>query len=305
MKAVFAYDGLGRRVGKSVGAQATAYQYDGLNRIAEISAGGTTALLPGALDEYFLRTDGTGSVVPLADDLGSVLGLVNVSGQLSTTYWYDPYGGMSTTGGSANSSTFTGRESDGTGLLFFRARYYNSILGRFISEDPLGTASGDLNFYRYAGGNPLSFTDSLGLARKDAGAGGGVPAGGGPGGPGAPGTPGGPGGPGTPPPCISPQQAQAGALAGISTSLNGFTSLGSFPSPTGGFQVGPWTIGTSGVLVPTTGGSPIAITASNAWDGLGMANNVYNAYAASHGLVDAFNNISGGLNSITGACGAP
>jgi RHS repeat-associated protein len=53
--------------------------------------------------------------------------------------------------------TYTGREDDQTGLLYYRTRYYDPEAEIFISQDPLGDAQ------RYVGGNPLSFTDPLGL----------------------------------------------------------------------------------------------------------------------------------------------
>ena len=62
-----------------------------------------------------------------------------------------------------NSIQYTGRENDGTGLYFYRARYYDPVLKRFVSEDPIGTRAG-LNFYGYVGGNPISYADPLGLA---------------------------------------------------------------------------------------------------------------------------------------------
>lgn len=40
---------------------------------------------------------------------------------------------------------FTGRENDGTGLYFYRARYYNPTYQRFIAQDPIGFAGGDPN----------------------------------------------------------------------------------------------------------------------------------------------------------------
>ncbi len=48
---------------------------------------------------------------------------------------------------------------------YCRARYYHTDLQRFISEDPIGLAAGDVNFYVYVANNPLSFIDPLGLDR--------------------------------------------------------------------------------------------------------------------------------------------
>ena len=52
--------------------------------------------------------------------------------------------------------------TDPNGLLYMRARYYNPFLCRFINADPSGF-SGGLNFYAYANGNPVSYTDPFGL----------------------------------------------------------------------------------------------------------------------------------------------
>lgn len=49
-----------------------------------------------------------------------------------------------------------------TGLYYYRARYYDPKVGRFISEDPIGFVGG-VNFYAYVNGNPASFVDPLGL----------------------------------------------------------------------------------------------------------------------------------------------
>ena len=162
--ATFSYDALGRRVTKRIGSLATSFQYDGVNHIAETSSGGTTALLPGSLDEYFLRTDNTGPVVPIVDALGSTLGLVNAAGLLGTTYWYDPYGGMSVSGAATtNNITYTGRETDMDGLMYYRARYYSPETSRFLSEDPAGLDGSGSNLYEYADQNPISLDDPFGL----------------------------------------------------------------------------------------------------------------------------------------------
>jgi len=74
----------------------------------------------------------------------------------------EPYGEVTATGSSTNPYQYTGRENDGTGLYYYRARYYSPSLKRFISEDPMGLDAG-LNEYVYADGDPLDELDPLGL----------------------------------------------------------------------------------------------------------------------------------------------
>jgi RHS repeat-associated protein len=61
-----------------------------------------------------------------------------------------------------NSLQFTGRENDGIGTYLYRARTFDPILKRFTSEDPIGI-DGGINLYAYVHGNPLRYTDPLGL----------------------------------------------------------------------------------------------------------------------------------------------
>jgi RHS repeat-associated protein len=92
----------------------------------------------------------------------STVALADSDGTLSAQYTYDPYGTTSSSGYSLNAAQYTGRENDGTGLYYFRARYYNPKLQRFISEDPTAFRGG-INMYAYAAGNPVSFNDPFGL----------------------------------------------------------------------------------------------------------------------------------------------
>ena len=60
--------------------------------------------------------------------------------------------------------SYTGREWDGdAGLYYYRARWYDAKIGRFISEDPIGFSAGDTNVNRYIGNSPINGTDPAGL----------------------------------------------------------------------------------------------------------------------------------------------
>ncbi len=94
------------------------------------------------LHENFIRTDASGSSTFLLDGLGSTLALVNSAGSIQNQYTYEPFGKTTSSGSRGNSAQFTGRENDGTGLYYYRARYYHPTLQRFISEDlvsPIGS----------------------------------------------------------------------------------------------------------------------------------------------------------------------
>jgi RHS repeat-associated protein len=57
---------------------------------------------------------------------------------------------------------YTGRESDnGTGLYYYRARYYDATIGTFVGRDPIGYRGG-INLYEYCGDDPLDGTDPYG-----------------------------------------------------------------------------------------------------------------------------------------------
>jgi RHS repeat-associated protein len=63
---------------------------------------------------------------------------------------------------------YTGRERDEeTGLYYYRARYYDPAVGRFVSEDPLGFAAGDTNLFRYVRNVPVLRIDPHGKTEDD------------------------------------------------------------------------------------------------------------------------------------------
>jgi RHS repeat-associated protein len=152
------------------------YLYEGQQALGEIRDGKLShRLLTGlSLDETIARIaittagtkDAAQSRIYMTDALNSVIAQLadDDRATLQNSYAYSPYGQSSTVGpdSTSNPIQYTSRENDGTGLYFYRARYYDPVLKRFVSSDPIGLAGG-MNTYAYVGGNPLSFSDPLGL----------------------------------------------------------------------------------------------------------------------------------------------
>jgi RHS repeat-associated protein len=103
------------------------------------------------------------SADPMADWLGSVTSLSNSSGALANTYAYDSFGKVTaSTSTVTNPLQYTAREFDTeTNLNYYRARYYDPQIGRFIAEDAIRFHSG-VNFYGYVSNNPTLFVDPSG-----------------------------------------------------------------------------------------------------------------------------------------------
>jgi RHS repeat-associated protein len=98
------------------------------------------------------------------DGLESVSSLSSSAGTLANTYNYDSFGNLIASSGTlVNPFQYTGRDYDAeTGLRYYRARYYDPQVGRFISEDPR-RFDGGIDFYRYVSNNVPNKIDPFGL----------------------------------------------------------------------------------------------------------------------------------------------
>jgi RHS repeat-associated protein len=160
--ASFTYATDGRRTGRTVDGATTTYLYDGTNPLQESVNGAVAATMTSAgTDGFQLRESGGTTRRYLTDALGSTVGLVDTTGA-GAAYSYEPFGATTVTGtDNGNPYRYTGREDDGTGLYFYRERYYSPVLQRFLSEDPIGFAGG-LNLYAYVSNQPTLLTDPTG-----------------------------------------------------------------------------------------------------------------------------------------------
>jgi RHS repeat-associated protein len=101
----------------------------------------------------------------LVDHLGSVRDVVENSGTVKNHISYDSFGNITS---QTDSSVvfrygYTGREFDReSGQYYYRSRYYDPSVGKFISEDLIGFGGGDANLSRYVFNKPITLTDPTG-----------------------------------------------------------------------------------------------------------------------------------------------
>jgi len=170
----YAYNGVGQRIQQSVGATVTKYLLDtqlGLFQIlTETTGSNVTRYVQGPTGlQQIQQPSGTWQHI-IPDALGSVRGVVDNNNAMLDTRLYAPYGEVfGPTGSSQTEYGFTGEMTDGNGLVYLRARYYNSGMGVFTGIDPLEgqmDKSGRLNRYAWVEGNVANRVDPGGTESR-------------------------------------------------------------------------------------------------------------------------------------------
>ncbi len=163
----YTYDHYGRRLSKRDRTGTLRYYvYDGPNLVQELDGAGklVASYVHGrTVDHPFSMTRNGVTYSYVYDRIGTVIALTDGAGTVVTRYTYDAWGNHTTSGAAIEQPFgFTGREWDAdSGLYFYRARYYDPGVGRFISRDPVGLTGGP-NLYMYAANNPVSNVDPTG-----------------------------------------------------------------------------------------------------------------------------------------------
>jgi RHS repeat-associated protein len=116
-----------------------------------------------AYAEERITDEGTTKYFYHHDHLGSVIALTDTEGKVVWEGDYNIYGALDSQNGSVDfAGQFTSKNIDpDTGLHYYNARWYDSDLGRFITEDPIGDG---LNWYAYVGNSPMNRLDPTGLS---------------------------------------------------------------------------------------------------------------------------------------------
>jgi RHS repeat-associated protein len=166
----YAYDALGRRVSRTVGAVTERYVHEG-DRVVQEMVGAPSSLkaeygwAPGGGEKLLYVRTPTWTAGVITDPVNStVRGLALANGgqtkkQYDASYW----GVVPVDTGFVMHFRHSGREYDPqAGLYYNRARHYDPVIGRFLSEDPIGPAGG-INQYTYVGNDPVNGLDPLGL----------------------------------------------------------------------------------------------------------------------------------------------
>ena len=185
----FTYDGLNRRIAKAVAdsgpvlpsTEVAYFVYDREDVILDfVDSDGVAGTGAAVLVLRYLHGPGADMVLAqeyasggvrwlLTDHLGTTRDIVGHAGALLNHIKYDSFGNIVSQSNAADSTRylFTGREyeaelaSDSGGFYYYRARFYDPSIGKFIQRDPLGFADGT-NYYEYVGSNPIGFTDPTG-----------------------------------------------------------------------------------------------------------------------------------------------
>ncbi len=168
----YAYDVENIRVGKTHNGEETSYLVDHNQPYAQVvlerKAGADISYVQG--DDLISMTrpvDQGGTKYYHYDGHLSTRQLADSTGTVTDSYVYDAFGNLlSSTGTTVNEFRYTGEQYDANvGFYYLRARYYNTEIGRFQTQDGYEGSSFDpatLHLYLYVQNDPVNWVDPSG-----------------------------------------------------------------------------------------------------------------------------------------------
>jgi RHS repeat-associated protein len=160
----FVYDSEGNRVKKIVNGLTTVY----IDNLYEVTGSLKTKHIFLGGQRVCSVTQNSSSRQILyyhTDHLGSTNAITSTGGKVVQSSQNTPYGSFSSNPTVRNPYLFTGKELDSTGLYYYGARYYDPVVGRFITADNFISKPYNpqyLNRYAYCMNNPLRYIDPTG-----------------------------------------------------------------------------------------------------------------------------------------------
>jgi len=167
----FTYNGDGQRVQKVDSTGTTNFLWDGQNVLLEANAGNVIqavyTLAPALYGDLLSQRRGGAASTYHFDGLGSTVQLSGATGSITDSYLYDSWGNfLTSTGSTVNWLRFVGRSGyyydTDLAAYYLRARFYDPVLGRFVSRDPLGVDA-STNLFIYVENSPLGLFDPSGM----------------------------------------------------------------------------------------------------------------------------------------------
>jgi len=169
----YGYDPENNRISQGEGTAFTSYVLNPqapLSQILQIKTGSNTSYCVYGLGLLGIEDADGNYQVYHYDRRGSTVAITNMTGAITDTFSYGPYGELANhTGGTATPFLYNGKDSvmtDANGLYYMRARYYQPEIKRFINQDVLLGNIADsktLNRYAYVKGQPVNLVDPWGL----------------------------------------------------------------------------------------------------------------------------------------------
>ncbi|HEU5314746.1 MAG TPA: RHS repeat-associated core domain-containing protein [Chloroflexota bacterium] len=167
------YRGDGLRHSLTTGGATATYTWDVAAGLPVVLQDGSSTYVYGFGGALISQTAiGGAQTHVLSDGLGSTAAMTDSSGAITAAYQYDVFGALRASSGTGSSEyRYTGQQQEAaSGLTYLRARFYDSVTGRFLSKDPFPGATAlpaSQHPYAYAHGAPTQYTDPSGLCLWD------------------------------------------------------------------------------------------------------------------------------------------